>query len=45
MNKEAAVLDRYSAGAVERQEELCCPIEYDTILLKLLPQEISKVVS
>ncbi len=37
---EAAVLERYSAGAQARQEALCCPVDYDSGLLKLLPQEI-----
>jgi len=26
MNKESAVLERYSEGANERQESLCCPV-------------------
>ena len=40
MNKDAAVLERYSEGAGQRQEELCCPVDYDTGLLELLPGEI-----
>jgi len=40
MDKEATVLERYSEGAQEQQPELCCPVDYDTSLLKLLPQEI-----
>jgi arsenite methyltransferase len=40
MNQENAVLERYSEGANERQEALCCPVDYQTDLLKLLPQEI-----
>jgi tRNA A58 N-methylase Trm61 len=40
MNVESSVLARYSQGAQERQEALCCPVEYDRELLKLLPQEI-----
>ncbi len=40
MNVEHSVLERYSQGAQERQEALCCPVEYDRELLKLLPQEI-----
>lgn len=35
-----SVLDRYSAGAKEREEALCCPVDYDASLLKLLPNEI-----
>ncbi len=37
---ESAVLERYSRGAQEKQGALCCPVDYDTSLLKLLPQEI-----
>ncbi|MEE8320957.1 MAG: methyltransferase domain-containing protein, partial [Gammaproteobacteria bacterium] len=40
MNVESAVLERYSQGADERQEALCCPVDYDKDLLKILPQEI-----
>lgn len=40
MSKDAAVLERYSEGAEQRQEELCCPVDYDTSLLSILPDEI-----
>ena len=40
MNKESAVLERYSEGANERQESLCCPVDYQVDLLKILPEEI-----
>ncbi len=40
MNQENAVLERYSEGANERQEALCCPVDYQTDLLKRLPKEI-----
>lgn len=40
MNVEDAVLERYSAGAQQRVEALCCPVEYDRDLLKALPREI-----
>jgi len=40
MSKDTAVLERYSEGAQERQEALCCPVDYDTSLLALLPEEI-----
>lgn len=36
----SSVLERYSAGAKEREEALCCPVDYDRELLKILPQEI-----
>lgn len=34
------VLERYSEGAQDVQPELCCPVDYDKELLKLLPTEI-----
>jgi arsenite methyltransferase len=40
MNIESAVRERYTRGAQERQEALCCPVDYDAGLLALLPQEI-----
>ena len=40
MNVESVVLGRYSEGAKEKQEALCCPVDYDSKLLKLLPAEI-----
>lgn len=40
MELEHSVLDRYSEGAEEIQPDLCCPVDYDATLLKLLPQEI-----
>lgn len=40
MDVKTHVLERYSEGAKERQESLCCPVDYDTSLLKILPREI-----
>ena len=40
MNIDGAVLDRYTAGAQARQDALCCPVDYDSSLLAILPQEI-----
>ncbi len=40
MTVETGVLERYSKGAELKQEDLCCPVDYDRSLLKLLPQEI-----
>jgi arsenite methyltransferase len=40
MNIEKTVRERYSQGARERQEALCCPVEYDPALLSALPEEI-----
>jgi SAM-dependent methyltransferase len=37
---ESAVLERYSQGAEEKQGALCCPVDYDLSLLKLLPEEV-----
>ncbi len=37
---ERAVLERYQAGAKERQAGLCCPTEYETDYLQILPTEI-----
>ncbi|MCH8265865.1 MAG: methyltransferase, partial [Proteobacteria bacterium] len=37
---ETKVSQRYAEGAKERQEALCCPVDYDASLLELLPQEI-----
>jgi ubiquinone/menaquinone biosynthesis C-methylase UbiE len=37
---EVTVTERYSEGARERQESLCCPVDYDSGLLAMLPQEI-----
>jgi len=40
MNVESSVRERYSEGARERQEALCCPVNYDSGLLAMLPDEI-----
>ena len=40
MAVEEVVQDRYSEGAREVQENLCCPVSYDRTLLELLPEEI-----
>lgn len=40
MTAELSVLERYTEGAKMRQEALCCPVDYDRELLRLLPQEI-----
>lgn len=37
---ESAVRARYGAAANETEAALCCPVEYDTELLKILPTEI-----
>jgi arsenite methyltransferase len=40
LDVEISVTERYSEGARERQEALCCPVDYDSSLLAMLPQEI-----
>lgn len=40
MNIADSVLQRYSQGAKQRQQDLCCPVDYDSGLVKLLPPEI-----
>jgi arsenite methyltransferase len=37
---ERAVRDRYSQGAAQRQDALCCPIEYDPRYLDAIPREV-----
>jgi len=37
---ERAVRERYSDAAQKREAALCCPVDYDRELLKILPQEI-----
>jgi len=40
MTVESHVLSRYAEGARARQEDLCCPVDYDRDLLEILPREI-----
>lgn len=40
MNSEVAVRERYAAGAQARQANLCCPVEYQSEYLNVLPQEV-----
>jgi SAM-dependent methyltransferase len=37
---DAAVRERYSAAALEREAALCCPVEYDPQYLQIIPQEV-----
>lgn len=37
---EVAVSNRYGAAAKQREDALCCPVEYDPQFLKILPDEI-----
>ncbi|MDA8632361.1 methyltransferase domain-containing protein [Verrucomicrobiales bacterium] len=40
MKTESVVKDRYAEGANARQEALCCPVEYDTKYLEIIPDEV-----
>ena len=37
---ERSVRERYAAAAQKREEALCCPVDYVTDYLKIIPQEI-----
>ncbi len=37
---ETIVRERYAAGAKERADKLCCPIDYKSEYLKVIPQEV-----
>jgi len=39
-HKETVVRQRYAVGAKERADKLCCPIEYESEYLKVIPQEV-----
>jgi ubiquinone/menaquinone biosynthesis C-methylase UbiE len=39
-NVEAAVRQRYGAAAQQREEALCCPIDYDPRTLEAIPAEV-----
>jgi len=38
--KETIVRQRYAAGAKERADKLCCPVDYESDYLKVIPQEV-----
>ena len=40
INVEAAVKDRYAAGAECCEPALCCPVNYDPKFLKIIPAEV-----
>jgi len=40
MDMKNSVVERYTDGAEAVQPALCCPVDYDAALLKLLPQEV-----
>src|SRR5947207_12469584 len=37
---ETIVRRRYAAGAKQRAEKLCCPVDYQSEYLKVVPQEV-----
>jgi arsenite methyltransferase len=39
-SKERTVRQRYAAGAKERADKLCCPVDYDSEYLKIIPPEV-----
>src|SRR5438067_9164153 len=39
-NKETIVRQRYAAGAKQRAEKLCCPVDYESEYLKVIPKEV-----
>src|SRR5437667_7353433 len=39
-NKETIVRQRYAAGAKERADKLCCPVNYESAYLNVIPQEV-----
>jgi len=40
MDPEAAVRERYSGAAQEREAALCCPVDYDAKFLEAIPAEV-----
>src|SRR2546429_6792707 len=38
--KESIVRQRYAAGARERADKLCCPVDYDPAYLDFIPREV-----
>ncbi|MDG2469009.1 MAG: methyltransferase domain-containing protein [Pirellulaceae bacterium] len=40
INIEQAVKDRYSAASEAREPALCCPVDYQTKYLEVMPQEL-----
>ena len=37
---ELSVRERYAAGAQQREEALCCPVDYDQKYLEIIPTEV-----
>jgi len=41
-SKETIVRQRYAAGAKGRADKLCCPVDYDSEYLKVIPPEVTE---
>ena len=39
-SKESIVRHRYAAGAKERSDKLCCPVDYESEYLEVIPREV-----
>jgi arsenite methyltransferase len=39
---ETIVRERYAAGAKQRADKLCCPVDYKSEYLKVIPQEVTE---
>src|SRR5882762_4812576 len=39
-SKESIVRQRYAAAAKQRTEKICCPVDYDSEYLKVIPREV-----
>src|SRR5437667_7134408 len=40
INAEAEVRKRYAAGANLTERKICCPVDYDSEYLKVIPREV-----
>jgi len=40
--KEAIVRQRYAAGAKQRADKLCCPVDYESNYLEVIPPEVNE---
>lgn len=42
IDPEQSVIERYTQAAASRQDELCCPVQYDQRYLDVIPDEIKE---
>ncbi|MGV3772833.1 MAG: methyltransferase domain-containing protein [Verrucomicrobiales bacterium] len=40
MNAESSVKERYASAAQQKEQALCCPVQYDPKYLKIIPEEV-----